>query len=212
MKRIQTLNISDTLASFKFSSDPNAMPDFTTLLGLKDTFDDSATPAPEGLSIIQEDEEDFFGGEDYDTGAPMPGGFDDMSNPADDQDGGFAGPSSAAYGGVGSAGPGEHMPFDGRRQGGELVMALMGDGDGDGMFDYFDKGFAQNWAGAEHWKLRKVTRKGKLNVPDAQADNQIQPHRLLPKYPKPPKHHLRSISQPLPLPQKRYSPHHQRHQ
>jgi len=141
------------------------MPDFTTLLGLKDTFDDSATPAPEGLSVIQEDEEDFFGGEDYDTGAPMPGGFDDMSNPADDQDGGFAGPSSAAYGGVGSAGPGEHMPFDGRRQGGELVMALMGDGDGDGMFDYFDKGFAQNWAGAEHWKLRKVTRKGELNDP-----------------------------------------------
>lgn len=212
MKRIQTLNISDTLASFKFSSDPNAMPDFTTLLGLKDTFDDSATPAPEGLSIIQEDEEDFFGGEDYDTGAPMPGGFDDMSNPADDQDGGFAGPSSAAYGGVGSAGPGEHMPFDGRRQGGELVMALMGDGDGDGMFDYFDKGFAQNWAGAEHWKLRKVTRKGKLNVPDIQADNQIQLHRLLPKYPKPPKHPSRSIFQPLPHLPRHCSPHHQRHQ
>jgi condensin complex subunit 2 len=135
------------------------MPDFSTLMGLKDTFDDSATPAPEGLSMIQE-EEDFFGGEDYDTGAPMPGGFDNdgMSNPADDQDG-FAGPSSA-YGGIGAAGPGEHVPFDGRRQGGELVMALAGGEDGEGMFDYFDKGFSQNWAGAEHWKLRKVTRKG----------------------------------------------------
>jgi condensin complex subunit 2 len=211
MKRIQTLNISDTLASFKFSSDPNAMPDFTTLLGLKDTFDDSATPAPEGLSIIQEDEEDFFGGEDYDTGAPMPGGFDDMSNPADDQDGAFAGPSSAAYGCVGAAGPGEHMPFDGRRQGGELVMALMGDGDGDGMFDYFDKGFAQNWAGAEHWKLRKVTRKGRLACGSI-ADDQIQQHRLLPKYRKPPKHHSRSISQHLPHLPRHYSPHRQRHQ
>lgn len=159
MRKLQDLNISDSLASFKFSSDPNEMPDFSTIMGLKDTFDDSATPAPEGLSIIQE-EEDFFGGEDYDTGAPMPGGFDNdgMSNPADDQDG-FAGPSSA-YGGIGAAGPGEHVPFDGRRQGGELVMALAGGEDGEGMFDYFDKGFAQNWAGAEHWKLRKVTRKG----------------------------------------------------
>jgi len=160
MKRIQTLNISDTLADFKFSSDPNSMPDFTTLLGLKDNFDDSATPAPEGLSMVQE-EEDFFGGEDYDTGVPMPGGFDNdgMSNPADDQDG-FAGPSSTGYGGLGAAGPGDHVPFDGRRQGGEMVMALAGGEDGEGMFDYFDKGFSQNWAGAEHWKLRKVTRKG----------------------------------------------------
>jgi condensin complex subunit 2 len=165
MKKIQSLNISDTLASFKFSSDPNAMPDFTTLLGLKDTFDDSASAAQEGLSMIQEEEQDFFGGEDYDTGAPMPGGFDDnMSNPGDgdDQDGQFASSSSMAYGGLGTAGPGEHVPFDARRQGGELVMALAGGEDGEGMFDYFDKGFAQSWAGAEHWKLRKVTRKGKL--------------------------------------------------
>jgi condensin complex subunit 2 len=162
MKRIQALNISDTLASFKFSSDPNAMPDFTTLLGLKDTFDDAATSAAGELSMIQEEEQDFFGGEDFDTGAPMPGagGFDDMSNPGDDQDGPFASSSSNPYGALGMAGPGEHMPFDGRRQGGELVMALGGGDDGGDMFDYFDKGFGKSWAGAEHWKLRKVTRKG----------------------------------------------------
>lgn len=142
------------------------MPDFTTLIGLKDTFDDSASAAGPGagdLSMIQEEEQDFFGGEDYDTGAPMPGagGFDDMSNPADDQYGGaFASSSSNPYGGIGMAGPGEHMPFDGRRQGGELVMALVGGDEGGDMFDYFDKGFGKSWAGAEHWKLRKVTRKG----------------------------------------------------
>jgi len=164
MQRIQSLNISDTLASFKFSSDPNAMPDFTTLLGLKDTFDDeTSAPGAGELSMIQEEEQDFFGGEDYDTGAPMPGagGFDDISNPADDQDGAFASSSSNPYRGIGMAGPGEHMPFDGRRQGGELVMALVGGDEGGDMFDYFDKGFGKSWAGAEHWKLRKVTRKGR---------------------------------------------------
>lgn len=173
-KRLQSLNISDTLASFKFSSDPNAMPDFATLLGLKDTFDDSASAAgPSGgagdLSLIQEEEADFFGGEDFDSGAPMAsmGGFDDFS--AGGEGAGDEGDMTAGFGGgVGMAGPGEHMPFDGRRQAGDLVMALVGGEDGDGMFDYFDKGFGKNWAGAEHWKLRKVTRKGQ------------HPHDLLP--------------------------------
>lgn len=185
------------------------MPDFSQLMGMKDTFDDSATPAPEGLSMVQE-EEDFFGGEDYDTGAPMPGGFDNdnMSNPADDQEG-FAGPASAGYGGVGAAGPGEHVPFDGR-QGGGLVMALAGGEDGEGMFDYFDKGFAQSWAGAEHWKLRKVTRKGETagHVQGSRTDVQTQQDRQPPKYPKPSKHHLRLISPPLPHLPKHYSPLH----
>jgi condensin complex subunit 2 len=189
------------------------MPDFTTLMGLKDTFDDSATPAPEGLSMIQE-EEDFFGGEDYDTGAPMPGGFDNdgMSNPADDQDG-FAGPSSA-YGGIGAAGPGEHVPFDGRRQGGELVMALAGGEDGEGMFDYFDKGFSQNWAGAEHWKLRKVTRKGEFEsyISGDECSYQIRRHRQHQKYPKSSKPHSRLISPAQVHQQRHYSLLRRRHQ
>ena len=214
MKRIQTLNISDTLADFKFSSDPNSMPDFTTLLGLKDNFDDSATPAPEGLSMVQE-EEDFFGVEDYDTGVPMPGGFDNdgMSNPADDQDG-FAGPSSAGYGGLGAAGPGDHVPFDGRRQGGEMVMALAGGEDGEGMFDYFDKGFSQNWAGAEHWKLRKVTRKGQhilIHRSKIEANVQTQRH-LLQEYPKQSRLPSRLIFPPLGHLPNRYSPPRPRHQ
>jgi condensin complex subunit 2 len=163
------MTISDTLKDFKFSSDPSAMPDFATLLGLKDTFDDSASAAgPLGggegggdLSMIQEEEADFFGGEDFDSGAPMGGGFDDFS--AGGEGAGEDGELNAGFGGgVGMAGPGEHMPFDGRRHPGDLVMALVGGEDGDGMFDYFDKGFGKNWAGAEHWKLRKVTRKGQL--------------------------------------------------
>lgn len=141
------------------------MPDFSTLLGLKDTFDDDmpAAPGGEGLSMVQEEEADFFGGEDFDSGAPMPGGFDEGGGDDDGEGGGgaFASSSHVGQGGVGMAGPGEHMPFDGRRNAGDLVMALAGGDDGEGMFDYFDKGFGKNWAGAEHWKLRKVTRKGR---------------------------------------------------
>lgn len=145
------------------------MPDFSTLLGLKDTFEDdiSAAPAGEGLSMVQEEEADFFGGEDFDSGAPMPGGFDEGGGDDDGEGGGgaFASSSHMGQGGTGMAGPGEHMAFDGRKHAGDLVMALAGGDDGEGMFDYFDKGFAKNWAGAEHWKLRKVTRKGKSQTP-----------------------------------------------
>jgi condensin complex subunit 2 len=41
----------------------------------------------------------------------------------------------------------------------DLIMAMT-DADGDGlMLDYFDQNFLKNWAGPEHWKLRKVVRK-----------------------------------------------------
>ena len=54
-------------------------------------------------------------------------------------------------------------PFDPRRMPNErdLVMAMT-DADGEGgMMDYFDQNFLKNWAGPEHWKLRKAIRKGK---------------------------------------------------
>ena len=56
---------------------------------------------------------------------------------------------------------GAFAPFDPRRVPNErdLVMAMTGDGDGDGMMDYFDQNFLKNWAGPEHWKLRKVVRR-----------------------------------------------------
>lgn len=146
------------------------MPDLSTIVGLKDTWDEDAPQAPLEAefgepSAPMGEEHDFFGGEDFD--APGGGGFDDaMSMAGDDEGDDFGGPSTATYGGgaLGMAASGESFaPFDPRRQGGELVMAMAsGDGDdGEGMFDYFDKGFGKAWAGAEHWKLRKVTRKGR---------------------------------------------------
>lgn len=197
------------------------MPDFSTLLGLKDTFDDdaSAPPLGEGLSMVQEEETDFFGGEDFDSGAPMPSGFDEGAIDDDGEGGAFASSSAMGQGsgGVGTAGPGEHMPFDGRRNAGDLVMALAGGDDGEGMFDYFDKGFSKNWAGAEHWKLRKVTRKGKYSrglssqptLEDqgccADVDHQIRVCLLPPRSPKQSKRRSLSTFQHLHPPRRRCS-------
>ncbi|WVF69854.1 hypothetical protein IAT40_004635 [Kwoniella sp. CBS 6097] len=173
LEAINDRNISDTLSAFRFSSDPDQAPDFTTLLGLKDTYDDDE---PQG--VFDDDEydtfgqpagdgqvHDFFGNEDYDMGPA--GGFDDAgSMGGDDLEAAEAyggGSGGAGYGGgLAMAAPGEHLgPFDPRRQAGhgELVVAFGAGDDEEGMFDYFDKGFGKTWAGAEHWKLRKVSKK-----------------------------------------------------
>lgn len=169
-KRLQAMHISDTLLKFKFSSDASDMPDFSTLLGLKDTFDNDAASTAYGggagggdLSMVQE-EQDFFGGEDFDTGAPMGGGFDDYPGAGADDDGDNEG-EGGAFSHMATAGPGEHMPLDGRKHGGDLVFGLLDADDSAGMFDYFDKGFGKNWAGAEHYKLRRVARKGEPHPP-----------------------------------------------
>ena len=152
------LNISDTLSTFRFSTDPDFLPDFSSLIGLKESYDHEtngsdleSTPIPSGPA------QDFFGDEDYDGSGPV--GFDDaMSIGGDDE----AVPIENYGGGsVGMVAPGDtHVPFDPRRQGQELVMALVGGNVEEGMFDYFDRGSGKAWAGAEHWKLRKVSRKG----------------------------------------------------
>ncbi|WVQ97904.1 hypothetical protein IAU59_005021 [Kwoniella sp. CBS 9459] len=172
LEAINDRNISDTLSAFRFSSDPDSAPDFTTLLGLKDTFDDD----DEGQAAFDDEYDnfgqpvgdgqvhDFFGDEDYDMGPA--GGFDDAgSMGGDDLEAAeaYGGVSGGGYGGgLAIAAPGEQLgPFDPRRQAGhgELVVAFGAGDDEEGMFDYFDKGFGKSWAGAEHWKLRKVTKK-----------------------------------------------------
>jgi condensin complex subunit 2 len=60
--------------------------------------------------------------------------------------------------------PGAFVPFDPRRIPTErnLVMAMT-EADGDSsIMGYFDQNIMKNWAGPEHWKLRKVIRKRKL--------------------------------------------------
>jgi condensin complex subunit 2 len=98
--------------------------------------------------------EDFFTGPDAvndDYGGGM--GGDDYSDPV-------------GTGGQGD-GPatGPYVPFDPRNAPNQrdLVMA-MADADENGALDYFDKNFMKNWAGPEHWKLRKIIRKRTLSV------------------------------------------------
>ena len=103
--------------------------------------------------------EDFFSGDqavddDYNGDAPMPDDNDFGAGSIADGDG-EAGEHHAQNG------YGAFVPFDPRRVPNErdLVMAMTGDDGEGGMMDYFDQNFLKNWAGPEHWKLRKVVRR-----------------------------------------------------
>ncbi len=81
----------------------------------------------------------------------------------DNGDGNDNGSPVSEEGQRGEARPAEFVPFDPRRLPTErdLIMAMT-DADGEGgAMDYFDQNFIKNWAGPEHWKLRKVIRKRK---------------------------------------------------
>lgn len=146
------LTISSTLGGFEFTSDSADMPDLAALTGLSG-FNDDEPEREASVPLGTGEEVDFFGGETYDVGGS--GGFDDGASVGGDdfgEDVFGAGPSGGELGGAG--------PFDPRRgPGSELVMSFVDGEDNDTMFDYFDRGFAKQWAGAEHWKLRKVSRK-----------------------------------------------------
>ena len=92
---------------------------------------------------------DDLGGDDLGPGGY--GGEDDENGSAD------------AQAGLGPAGndSGRHIAFDPRRAPNEraLIMAMT-DADGEGgMLDYFGQSILKNWAGPEHWKLRKTIRR-----------------------------------------------------
>lgn len=153
-ERAAELTISELLGGFRFSSNPDDMPDLAAITGLSSFAEEDREPsvAPQDGEV-----EDFFGDEDYDAG---PSNFND----AYDGDDGFVDDVFGAHSGSGAA------PPDGRR-GQDLFMPFAeGDDDG-GMYDYFDRGFGKGWAGAEHWKLRKVSRKGGHSVTGIFADS-----------------------------------------
>jgi condensin complex subunit 2 len=89
---------------------------------------------------------DQFGGDD-----PGAAGYGDEN---DSPDGQADLPTTGADGG-------HVVPFDPRRAPNEraLIMAMT-DAEGEGgMLDYFDNSVLKNWAGPEHWKLRKTVRR-----------------------------------------------------
>ncbi|GAA5912980.1 condensin subunit BRN1 [Sporobolomyces salmoneus] len=133
------------------------------------------------------DAEDFGGFDDYGPGGDdFGGGFEEGERLPDftggdggevdffaDQFSGAgprvgAGAGAGSGGGGGGAGYGAVESFDPRRAGtGErdLVMAMDGNGPGTaeedtrGLFDYFDGTMGKNWAGPQHWKMRRTAKK-----------------------------------------------------
>jgi len=62
--------------------------------------------------------------------------------------------------------PGPFVPFDPRQMPSDrdLILAMTtGDGES-GSLDYFDQNIMKNWAGPEHWKLRRVVKKQTTGV------------------------------------------------
>lgn len=58
---------------------------------------------------------------------------------------------------------GPYGPFDPRRirsESDRVIAMTEGDGQG-GMIELFDQAFLKNWAGPEHWKLRRVVKRRK---------------------------------------------------
>ncbi|XAO22086.1 hypothetical protein I312_100851 [Cryptococcus bacillisporus CA1280] len=180
-------SINPSLDSFHFTSDSSTGNDndLITILGLKDSFradecdpydipmatEDDYNPMDPAFNGGDGEVHDFFGGENYDAGpAYGDGAFDeDGASMVDDPEDGLAAPlhnsTNHNGGSLTLLGPGSsHLgPFDPRRQGQghELVLTLE-EGDDNasgGMFEYFDRGFGKSWAGGEHWRLRKVSRK-----------------------------------------------------
>ncbi|EMD38910.1 hypothetical protein CERSUDRAFT_133533, partial [Gelatoporia subvermispora B] len=136
--------------------DDYGVPDHGDFGGADTSFQPSADVAGDGEPPPVED---FFVGDqavvdDYGGDYGSPEGF----NAEDGHENGDGVPHEGP-----ALGPGGFVPFDPRRAPNErdIVMAMTeGDEEGGGMMmDYFDQTFLKNWAGPEHWKLRKVVRR-----------------------------------------------------
>lgn len=153
--------ITHSLAEFAFAKGPINLNDITYLNNVRLDNDDD-----------DENNDEIFG-TNMDAGADEPS-VEDFFVGADainddygggDEYGGENGSNNGSVGPIGDveqapSGPIGIVPFDPRYQPNtrELTLAMNPDG---GAFDYFDPNLLKNWAGPEHWKLRKNIRKRK---------------------------------------------------
>lgn len=146
--------ITESLANFRFSSDANA--DLLDVIGQNLNLDDDTdSNAPLDDNVNNMD----FGGDGFDVGG------DD--GPAEDF---FTGDQAveevyvaAEHAGDGGSGPAPLGPvenFDPRRPPGERDLTVTLTEGGEDMLDYFDATIMKNWAGPQHWKLRRIAKKG----------------------------------------------------
>ncbi|KAF9443840.1 barren [Macrolepiota fuliginosa MF-IS2] len=167
---IENKEIAPSLTGFEFSKSSLDFLNAPFLNPVEDDDDDDDSGAP-GFDM---------GGDNFgDNGAPVEDFFSGPDAINDDYGGGMGGDDY--MGGSDPAGPGgegegvatgPYVPFDPRKVPNErdLVMAMAG-ADENGALDYFDKNFMKNWAGPEHWKLRKVIRKPEGDANAAKTKN-----------------------------------------
>ena len=168
--------ISHSLQSFSFSRDTWALDEAAFFRDDTPVVQDNGSDETNGFEpAISGDspdadhnalpEEDFFMG-DQAVGDDF--GGDDFSPAGDggeDGENGSAGDQTNLRPTGTDGGP--PVPFDPRRAPNEraLIMAMT-DADAEGgMLDYFDQSLLKNWAGPEHWKLRKAVRRRLCSFP-----------------------------------------------
>lgn len=180
--------ISTTLKTFAFSSAPgSSVPEFDlSLLNLaapssaqsngagvqKGDIDGDANPADDDDFGGLGGQEDFFADDaGDDDGGDFSGGFGGPSFISGARNGGEGGEEHVSYDNGGfsmtSAGFGTYNPSL-QPSGKDLILAMRGDDADDdeaaGMFGYFDRQLvAKNWAGPEHWKVRRAVVGGALS-------------------------------------------------
>jgi condensin complex subunit 2 len=187
---LENRSIAQGFSDFRFSSDPKDL-DFTFA---NKTHDEPRDHSFDNISAFgggDDDGDGGFGGDLGEGGADVQDFFtgdqavgDDVHDSGGigfgntDYDGEGAGPSVGGVSGVSTIGGVE--PFDPRRAPNErdLVMA-MNDNDED-MLDYFDSNFMKNWAGPEHWKLRRAVKKRRFRLILIHSDLRASDHCLFP--------------------------------
>ncbi|KAF8317160.1 barren [Clavulina sp. PMI_390] len=170
---LEERTIAQDLAEFRFSSDHNNI-DFALFSKNREDDDPNASFVShrmfvksdgEGVGAVDGFDDDDDMGPPPDFGGDVEDFFTGDQAAADDVPAG--GPAGFAPFGVeeaegGPTGPVVGVePFDPRRAPNQrdLVMAMNVDDDQDEMLDYFDSKFMKNWAGPEHWKLRRAVKK-----------------------------------------------------
>ncbi|KAF8159810.1 condensin complex subunit 2/barren [Crassisporium funariophilum] len=168
--------ISHSLSGFAFAKNSFSFDDTTFFQDDPQNRDDddddgnSAAGDNPGFQMDFEDAsgapvQDFFVGADAvgdDYGGDM-GGGDNYGGGGDNHSNGSVGPTGD---GEDVGRPGPFVPFDPRRLPNERDLVLaMNDADGEGgALTYFDQNFLKNWAGPEHWKVRKPIRRTEVEA------------------------------------------------
>ncbi|CAE6527201.1 unnamed protein product [Rhizoctonia solani] len=158
LEELEDRTIMPSLSDFKFASDDLTFA--SHVLPSRNTPDEPMAFGERELDAgaDQGPVEDFFtGGEavnDFEGGFHDGGGFDDDGG---DDGVGDMGDYTANATGANHTGPVE--PFDPRRGRNERTLIMSMSEDATEMLDYFDTTVMKNWAGPQHWKVRRAVRR-----------------------------------------------------